>query len=483
MIRLLVFVLGLAVGAAAAPVESLPGPVVNAASFALLSNSRYSVTSGFLPDLSAQVLANVLWAMNRAPRLGRVRELYVATADNLYRYAPAAGGLELHRPGDRRYNSGSAFEVGVAAELAEDAGIAVQAGLLAATAFREEHGAAACPVSWAADHANAAWEPAGPVLMAVVFGRAEARRFDTTVAARGSDIGLPDPVTAGLDSFEIVLMGLREDTLFAAWDLSRETVSQLLWAAAGPTPHRTITGLPGLTLPAGLAGYPRAVDIRVAGNDGVGRYSNRRGDSLAAPDHRLEVITGVDRRDELRTAVPVPATAPAYFVISVPDTGNGRARQEAGIAAFQLLGQARALGLAGRLVGQFDRAQSRALARALELPRGLVPVLVLAAGEAVTAAEELPPGALQIIRAASVLRRGEGARVDYLLRVPGPVRVEVFDMLGRPVRQLAGDRRTAGYHSIEWDGNSDDGVRVKPGNYIIGVFGPGSVAQHKLSVL
>ena len=46
-------------------VESLPGPVVHPHSFELLSNSRYSVHSGFTPDLPRQVLANVLWAMSR----------------------------------------------------------------------------------------------------------------------------------------------------------------------------------------------------------------------------------------------------------------------------------------------------------------------------------------------------------------------------------------------------------------------------------
>ncbi|HDQ98748.1 MAG TPA: hypothetical protein ENN51_00470 [candidate division WOR-3 bacterium] len=492
--RLSAFFAALVVLAAPAPAGDavrLAEPVVNPASFALLANSRFSVPSGFRPDLPGQVMANVVWAMNRAPMLGTEREFYVATEANLYRYDPAAGTLVLHRPGDLRYNSGSAFEVGIVAGLDEDAGSAVQAGLLAVTAFREEHGASGCPMRWATDHANETWQTDSPVRMALVFGRAETRALDTTFAARRTgaappetdEIGLVEPLTAGRDSFEMVLMGLRQDTLFEAWALSLETVSQLLWAAAGPTPHRTIGGRPGLVIPTGFSDYPHTASVHAVRSAGTGRYHNRRGDSLARTDHRLELRSSVDRREDLRAAVPVPASAPDYFVVAVADSADPLARQEAGVAAFNLLTQARALGLAGRLVGPLSRAQARAVARALDLPGGETPRLVFAVGEAASDVVEAAPEPVEIVRARAVLRRGEGVRVDYLLRVPGPVRVEVFDMLGRPVHQLPETRRTAGYHSVEWDGTGPDGVRVKPGSYIIGIFGPGGVAQHKLSVL
>ncbi|MFO7675107.1 MAG: FlgD immunoglobulin-like domain containing protein [bacterium] len=466
--------------ALAGPVESLPGPVVSPVAFALLANSRQSVYSGFQPDLPVQVLANVLWAMDRAPRLGADRDLYVATPENLYRYRPGAG-LELHRPGDRRYNSGSAFEVGVAADVPADAGLAVQSGLLAATALRAEHGAAACPMSWATDHANEAWEADRPVLMTVVFGRAEARPLDSSwlQPPRPRD-ALPDPVTAGPDSFEITLLGLNQDTSFATWSLSLETVSQLLWAAAGPTPHRTIAGEPGLTIPAGLAAWPGTAEIALARAEGVDRYRNRAG---PVPDHRLERIVPADRREELLVAAPGLTIAPVLFVISVPDTADGLAEQEAGAAAFGLLAQARALGLACRLAGPLDRRQSRTAARALGLVRGLAPALVVAVGEPVNQDTQSGPGTVEIVRATSFTRRGEPARVEYLLRVPGDVRVDVFDLLGRPVRQLPAARRSAGYHGVEWDGLDDAGTRVKPGSYLIGVFGPGAVAQHRVTVL
>lgn len=466
----------------------LAEPVVNPTGFALLANSRFSVPSGFRPDLPEQVMANVVWAMNRSPMLGTERGFYVATEANLYRYDQAAATLRLHRAGDLRYSSGSAFEVAVTAELAEDAGSAVQAGLLSATAFRPEHGASACPMRWATDHANEIWETDAPIRMAVVFGRAEARSLDTTLAVRPAATGpngsvLVEPLTSGRDSFEIVLMGLRQDTAFAAWELSLETVSQLLWAAAGPTPHRTIGGRPGLVIPAGFSGYPHSVAVYAVNAAGVGRYRNQTGDSIARGDHRLEPLSALDRRDELRAAAPVPASAPDYFIIAVADSGDPLARQEAGIAGFNLLVQARALALAGRLVGPLNRAQARAVARALELPTDRTPLIIFAAGEALSAEAELPPDPVEILRARPVLRRGESVRVDYFLRVPGPVRVEVFDMLGRPVRQLPETRHTAGFHSVEWDGNGADGARVKPGSYVIGVFGPGGVAQHKLSVL
>ena len=71
-----------------AQVESLPAPVVHGNSFEVLSNSRYSVHSGFAQHLSRQVLSNVLWAMSKVPQLGTYREIYVADTANVYLYDP-----------------------------------------------------------------------------------------------------------------------------------------------------------------------------------------------------------------------------------------------------------------------------------------------------------------------------------------------------------------------------------------------------------
>ena len=57
--------------------------------------------------------------------------------------------------------------------------------------------------------------------------------------------------------------------------------------------------------------------------------------------------------------------------------------------------------------------------------------------------------------------------VDYRLATPGPVRVSVFDLLGRHVATLAGGRRPAGSHRAVWDGRLESGSPAAPGVYVV----------------
>jgi len=467
--------------------ESLPGRELHAHSFELLSNSRYSVHSGFNGPLPVQVMANVLWAMEQMPRLGGCRELYVATAENVYRHDPQHNRLEVHLAGDRRYSSGSAFEVGIAVGRHEECGMMIQAGLLAGTAFLSDSGGqvVSCPMKWAADHANTSWDPEHGILMVNVFGLADADGLDTLLVARSSDSTLPDPHVRGPDTFELVLGDFRQDSTFAPYALSLETVSQLLWAAYGVTPHLTYNGRAGVTVPTAVAAFHLTGRIFLVQDVGVDRYHNRRppGTGLTTRDHRLErVITG-DRRPDLRQTCPrIPSTAPAYFVVCVSDTSSYATMQEAGFAAFQLLAQARTLGLSGFLTVPLTPAERSAIASALNLPPGNHPVLVFACGEAATGIGEgrRPPELVQIVRAQPAVRRGV-LKVEYSLKRSGPVRAEVFDLLGRPVRLLFERSESAGYHSLNWDGADDSGRQVKRGSYVVVVSSRGSVAQHKVT--
>ncbi len=473
--------------AGAVDVESLPGPVVNPHSFELLSNSRYSIHSGFEDTLPTQVLANVLWAMNRTPRLGDYRELYVATGHNVYLYDPGNNTIAVHKPGDHRYASGSAFEVGVAAARHEEVGFAIQAGLLAGFAFVDSAGmgVASCPMKWAANHANREWDPDHDIEMVNVYGLAETRDLDTTLAAISSDSTLPEPHTTSSDSFELVLMDLGQDSTFEPFGPSLETVSQLLWAAYGVTPHYAYNGSHGLAVPSAIAGYFLTGMIYLVRDCGIDRFHNREpGGSLNTADHRLEEIVSGDRRPDLRLAAAhVPSTAPTYVVICVSDTGSYMHVQEAGFAAFQLLAQARAVGLSGFLTMPLTRDERTDIAIALNLPSGQHPVLVFSVGEPATGiSEQEQPALVEIVRAQPVIRNGNGLRVEYLLRQPGIVRAEVYDMLGRPVCRISEARQSAGYHTVEWDGLGQDGRRVKQGSYVLGIFAPGSVAQHKVTV-
>jgi hypothetical protein len=488
----LLCVVGLSVRAASLPgsviAESLPGPVRHAYSFEQLTNSRYSVHAGFDDSLPAQVMANVLWAMSRAPLTDSgYRDFYVATPDNVYRYDPSNLRLTMQRAGDHRYNSGSAFEVGVAADRPEETGMAIQAGLLAGTAFRGAgQEVVSCPMQWAVDHAAVEWKPDHPIQMVNVFGRAASQPLDTLCAARSSDSSLPLPHVVGPDTFEAVMADLHQDSSFSPVELSQENVSQLCWAAYGVTPHLTYNRRQGLTVPSAMASYYLTDRIYVVGEYEVSRYHSRlaAGTDAATRDHRLERVAAGDRRPQLRSAsARIPRTAPVCFVVCVPDTTSGPAMMEAGFAGFQLLAQARALGLAGFLVVPLSRPERRAIASALELPAGHVPALVFACGEAGTATADRGPdaGVVTIVQAQPAIRRSS-LRVEYLLSRAGQVRAEVFDMLGRPVRLLLTEQQSSGYHAVVWDGTGEDGTRLKRGTYLVVIISGGTVAKHKVNL-
>ena len=52
------------------------------------------------------------------------------------------------------------------------------------------------------------------------------------------------------------------------------------------------------------------------------------------------------------------------------------------------------------------------------------------------------------------------------LTQPGEARVTLYDLAGRPVRRLQSGPLPSGRHEWEWDGRSDEGELVPPGNYL-----------------
>ncbi|MEO0070890.1 MAG: nitroreductase family protein [candidate division WOR-3 bacterium] len=466
--------------------ESLPAPTINSHSFELLANSRYSVHSGFEGELPVEVMANVLWAMSQVPYWGNYREFYVATPENVYRYNPMDRTLTVHLAGDRRYNSGSAFEVGIATPRHEYAGMAIQAGLLAGRAFSDFSGGnvVSCPMKWATDYANSNWQPEHPIMMVNVFGNAPANPLDTTLVAISSDTSLPAPYTTGADTFELLLMELRQDSTFSSIGLSLETMSQLLWAGYGVTPHSTTNGRQGLTVPSAIAGYFLTGKIYLVHEEGVDRYHNRLppGNNLTTKDHRLERVISGDRRQDLRQASNrIPSNAPVYIVVCAGDTSSYQTMEEAGFVAFNLLIQAQALGLGGFLTMPLTREERTAIQNALFLPANQYPILIFSVGEVTTGIRERRrEGVIKIVRAQTTVRKGN-LRVEYLLRRAGIVRAEVFDLLGRPVKTIFEASQPPGYHSVLWDGTNDAGAVVRRGSYVITLSCGGTLAQHKVT--
>ena len=454
--------------AAFAQVESLPPPVIHGNSFEVTSNSRYSAHSGFTSSLSDTVLSNVLWAMSRVPSFGgSYREIYVATPTNVYLYDSAAHVLNVHLAGNHRYSANSAFEVGIAVERNEEAGLAVQAGLLAGDAFWV-HGSGtviSCPMAFAANYANSNWNPTHTINMVDVFGRMSVSGLTDSCVAISSDSTLPQPTTDGADTFELLISGLGQDTVFDPAGLSLSAVSQLLWAGYRVTPHLP-TGKRGLTVPSAVAYYYLTRKIYLVRDVGVERYHNRLppGTDLSTSDHRLEAVTSGDRRDSLRGACPrLPATAPVYIVVCVSDTTDAWMMLEPGFVGFQYLMEAHALGLHGRLTAPTAPSERTAIIAALGLPSTDLPVLIFTAG--------LPPlpgvaesRCLQNERL-EVVRTKDGIRLSIRLAEAGSARLVIYDLAGRPVRTWAEVRLPAGGHSFEWDGSGDKGRSLPAGSY------------------
>jgi hypothetical protein len=56
-------------------------------------------------------------------------------------------------------------------------------------------------------------------------------------------------------------------------------------------------------------------------------------------------------------------------------------------------------------------------------------------------------------------------KIEFALRAPGPVKLEVFDARGRLVTTLVDGEMTAKQHVIEWHGLDDQGRSVSSGLY------------------
>jgi hypothetical protein len=374
--------------------------------------------------------------------------------------------LSVYLAGDHRYSSNSAFEVGIAVERNEEAGLLVQAGLLAGAAFwsRGTGTVASCPMAFAANYANSNWSPAHAINMVDMFGRTTVTGLTDSCVAISSDSTLPQPATDGVDTFELLINGLVQDSVFGSEAIPFSALSQLLWAGYGVTPHMPI-GKRGLTVPSAVANYYLTKNIYLVRDVGVDRYHNRLppGTSMSTSDHRLEAVTSGDRRDSLRAACPrLPATAPVYIVICVGDTADDWAMLEPGFVGFQYLVQARALGLRGRLVAPIAPAERAAIAVVLGLPATGLPVMVFAVGEPATGVAESshPQGEWF-----ETSRTKNGIRLTIRLAEAEPIRLVIYDLAGRPVRNWKEVRLSAGAHTFEWDGLSDSRSTLPSGSY------------------
>ncbi len=449
-------------------VETLPPPVFHNHSFALLSNSRYSVHSGFSSSLPNQVLANILWAMAKVPRIGSYREIYVATPTNVYLYDPNTHTLVLHLAGNHRSNANAAFEIGVATERYEEAGFATQVGLLASVAFWDSGGSnvVSCPMQSATNYANSNWQPIHPIRLVNVHARGSVRGLDTTCLAISSDSTLPRPLTRGNDTLEVLLNNLQMDSLFISGEIPLTKISQILWAGYGVAPHMTANNRRGLTVPSAVANYYLTGKIYLVRDSGVYRYHNRLpSGSLNTADHRLQLLVSGDRRGELRSASPrIPQTAPVYLVVTVTDTTSNYQMLEAGFVGIQFLLQAQSLGLASFLTCPLSPTERNAIRNALSLPSNEFPVLVSSVGERLTALKERYA---QIKKISLSSPNQIPIKIEFWVEKSGIAQFFIYDLSGRPIRSFKKVFTKEGYHYWEWDGRDEKGENTSPGIYFL----------------
>jgi len=73
--------------------------------------------------------------------------------------------------------------------------------------------------------------------------------------------------------------------------------------------------------------------------------------------------------------------------------------------------------------------------------------------------------------------------VPYTLAEAGSVQIEIYDLLGRRVRQLVDATRPAGRYTARWDARSDRGRPVANGVYFLRMRAGGQTTVQKVVVL
>lgn len=81
------------------------------------------------------------------------------------------------------------------------------------------------------------------------------------------------------------------------------------------------------------------------------------------------------------------------------------------------------------------------------------------------------------------LSSGSSTVIPFELRTASTTRIVVTDLLGRVVRVLEDAERSAGRHSVSWDGRDELGRLVSPGMYLVRLHSAGAMVTLKLTVV
>jgi hypothetical protein len=446
----------------------LPPPQTNTFSSEIVMNSRRSYHSGYSGTLSDQILANVLWAASRAPMVGTNRIIYAARSDNVYRYDEVAHDIIVHLSGNHMSESNCAFEVGVAGDLAEDAGAALHYAHLASIAFwsTTSNQPSGCPKESATTNANSSWNPAATVQMVNCHGHmSTVSGMTSTLVAISSDGSLPDPLTNGTVILENGLAALQYGDQFSSTVLTLNELSQLAWASYGNTPHNSSNGRAALVAASAVANYYLTGRIYIVRPEGVERYHIRLpSGQVTTRDHRIERVTDGDRRSQLRSAVPrIPQTAPDYFVYCAT-TANRYQLIEAGYCAGGALLQATSLNLQGHFTANLSSAERTAIINALGTPSADLPLLVFSTGQQYVGAEEKGERNAGFTGIAPNPFTDQ-TRINYMIGSETKVRMSIYDESGREVINLVDGVQARGRYEVSWNGRDCKNNNLPGGTY------------------
>ena len=73
--------------------------------------------------------------------------------------------------------------------------------------------------------------------------------------------------------------------------------------------------------------------------------------------------------------------------------------------------------------------------------------------------------------------------IPYRLDTDGPVRLEIYNLLGQRVRALVDEAQTAGAYRVRWDARDAAGRRMSSGVYFLRLHYPGGVQTRRMLYL
>jgi len=348
---------------------SLPEPILTKKSVEICLNSRYSYHNP-TGTASDQQLSNVLWAAGKAPITGSFRDIYVATPTATYLYDPSHNTLNGY---SKDIADRGAFVLSFERELDFDAGLSYMPAIMASVSL------------WGSTESSIS---SCPMRTNLYFGVQDVRGLTSELVAHSSvpesdDGWLPDPKTNGDDALETVLANLKYTGNFKQTNLTRQQISQILWAGYGCTPHFSSNGMAGLTVPSAMAKYYLTGTIYLVNENGVYRYHNRNPDTdLTTRDHRLERINTGDVRKSLQSAVSGLSQAPCYIVLCLNSSDvQVFAQLEAGFVASNMLIQASAIDLGCYFKTKLTAGEQEAIQKATGIPSSHIPQAVISLGK------------------------------------------------------------------------------------------------------